>query len=108
MGMRRVGPRSEGERGAATAAWWMGKQSVECRKKLREEEGGRGSRDDKVKGLTGGACEAKKVPSDPSVTRRRLVVVGKAQRCVLSDGNRTVYVIFDVVDTLPARRAVHN
>ena len=37
--MRRVGARSEGERGAATAACSIGKQGVECRKKLREEEG---------------------------------------------------------------------
>jgi len=39
MGMRRVGARSEEERGAAAAAWSVGKQGVQCRKKL---EGGRG------------------------------------------------------------------
>ena len=67
MGMRRVGARSEEEHGAAAAAWSVGKQGVQGRKKL---EGGRGSPNDKVKGVTGGACEAEKVPANPSATRR--------------------------------------
>ena len=76
---------------------------------MQEEiEGGRGSRNDKIKGVTGGACEAEKVPSNPNATRRGATVVGKTQRCLTYDGNRAVYVFVDVVDSLSMRRAVHN
>ena len=70
LGMRmcRVRDRSEGERGVASAVWSMrkksaaapsmGKESVGCRGKLREEEAGRGRRDDKV-------TESRATPAKP-------------------------------------------
>ena len=58
MRMRHAVARSEGEHGLASAIWWMtkksaaapsmGKEGVGCWGKLREEEAGRGRRDNKV------------------------------------------------------------